>query len=96
MLVLLQDGPGYHRGVSNTTDELEERVEILEATVTEFSEDVNVSEDLIDALQIVNVIATDVTGKTYQTVLLFDTCSDMYQLQAQIFSHSCITSFKLI
>ena len=56
-------------------------MEILEATVAELSDDVNVAEDLIDVLQIdVSVINSDVTGKSqslfsfrYHLLFLFDT-----------------------
>ena len=47
-------------------------MEILEATVAELSDDVNVVEDLIDVLQIeVNVINSDVTGKTLNSSFYF-------------------------
>ena len=47
----------------NNTDELEERIEVLEATVVELGEDVNLVEHFVGALNIdVSVINDDPDG----------------------------------
>ena len=57
--VLIQGG----RHQQNTTDELEERVDVLEVTVLELGEDLDTAEMSIDTLQIdVGVLNTNLEG----------------------------------
>ena len=69
---VLTQGGRHHQ---NTTDELEEKVDVLEVTVLELGEDLDTAEMSIDTLQIdVGVLNTNLEGNVTgpPEALLFD------------------------
>ena len=52
---------------ANTTEELEQRVHVLEATVVELGEDIDTVEQSVDQIQIdVSVLNTDLQGNQWK------------------------------